>query len=233
VRHGANTTTSLAAKDSIRQHIDAATFESVIKHLLAAKECYCTDAASKADWWELPAASELDRSAVARLLQAVVNQPAYLVGCGCAPIVQQLCSLPAAAVLSCTSLESLLLDAADCGTCECVAPLFGLATAKEVRTSVIVKLLFAAAQRGGCHKLGKALLRLPGVALLCSDTVVQLLRSAVQQKDAADAAADVEYLKGLPAARHVSSSDITHLVTLTRQRGHAACAALLQGVPHV
>jgi hypothetical protein len=233
VRHGANITTSLAAKDSIRQHIDAATFESVITHLLAAKECYCTSAAAQADWWQLPPASELDRAAVARLLQAVVNQPVYLVGCGCVPIVQQLCSLPAAAEISCSSLESLLLDAAECRTCECVAPLFGLPAAKEIRTSVIVKLLFSAAQRGCCHKLGKALLRLPGVALLCSDTVVQLLRTAVQQKDAEDAAADVEYLKGLPAARRVSSSDITQLVTLARQWGHAACAALLLAVPHV
>jgi hypothetical protein len=231
VRHGASMTASLIMMDCICKHIDAATFESVITHLLRAKECCCTDAAARADWWQLPAALELDSAAVARLLQAVVNQPAYLVGCGCVPIVQQLCSLAAAAGLSCSSLESILLDAAECGTCECVAPLFGLAAAREVGTSVIVKLLFAAAQHGGCHKLGTNFLELPGAQLICSDTVVQLLRSALQQEDADDAAADVQYLKGLPAAGHVSSSDTTDLVTLAHQLGHAACVLLLQAVP--
>jgi hypothetical protein len=106
-------TTWLAAEHSIQQHIDAATFESVITHLLAARSCLSVDAAAKADWWQLPAASELDRAAVTRLLQAVVNQPAYLVSYGCVSIVRQLCSLPAAANLSCSSLESLLSEAAD------------------------------------------------------------------------------------------------------------------------
>jgi hypothetical protein len=233
VRHGAFVTTSLAAKSSIREHIDAATFESVTTHLLATKMCYGTDAASKPDWWQLPAALELDSAAVTRLLQAVVNQPAYLVSYGCLQCVQQLCSLTAAAGLSCSILEALLSDAAECGMCACLEPLFGLAAAKEVGTSVLVKLLFAATQRGECHKLGKKVLRLPGVALLCSDTVVQLMRSALQQKDSEDAAADIEYLKGLPAARRIASSDTTHLVTLARKQGHAVCVELLQAVPHV
>jgi hypothetical protein len=173
---------------------------------------------------------ELDRAAVTRLLQAVVNQPAYLMSYGCVPLVQQLCSLPAAAELSCSSLEALLSEAAERGTCGCVEPLFGLAAAKEIGTSVIVKLLFAA-QRGSCHMLGQELLELPEAELVGGDTVVQLLQTALQQKDEEGAAADVEYIKRLPAAKRVNSSDMMQLVTLAQQRGHKACAALLRVVP--
>jgi hypothetical protein len=111
-------------------------------------------------------------------------------------------------------------------------PLFGLAAAKKVGSSVLVKLLLAAAQHGGCHMLGLELFALPGVEQLCSDSAVQLLRTALQQKYAEDAVADVEYIKRLPAARLVSRDDQMQLATLAQQRGHKACAALLRVLPH-
>jgi hypothetical protein len=133
--------------DYIGQHVDAATIEEMLQHVLACTgyvDMYCVLLLCK-----LPVAALLSGQAVTMILQAamrcVPRAACQYVGSEWAswalePVVA-LCALPAAQQLSCEAV-TLLLQTAVCCTAEiCVEELCKLPAAQKLSSDAVAELL--------------------------------------------------------------------------------------------
>jgi hypothetical protein len=164
---------TLASCDAMLQHLDVGTVESVLEQLINDLGCFemiC----------ELPVASQLDSAAVARLLQAALQQ-------GGSHCLHSLLAFPAAEQFRADMIVQLLYVLLKCEIPQLdwfAAKLCMLQAAQQLRSSVVEQLLLAAIEssiNGSSDICMKALCGLPAASQLGGESVARLLLAGVKQ----------------------------------------------------
>jgi hypothetical protein len=166
------------------------------------------------------------------LLQAL--QAAVEAGRGTCTVC--LCSVPAAHQFGSGTVAQLLQAAADP---VCIASLCQLPAAQELSCDTVAELLATVAKKDeqstyekpgrlGCTECDMmSVFKLPATQVLCSATVVRLLRAAAGHGSTAYTTA----LCNLPGAAQITRSAVARLLRTSLQLGHHACTHQLCCLP--
>jgi hypothetical protein len=204
----------VACKDSIQQHIDAPTLETVLLHMTFDEACVNV-------LCRLPAAALLTSDALEKMLWAAF-ETGYVLDYGSAVY-----RLPAAAHISSSAVLDMLEDRVYCLTYEWVEALCSLPSAQQLSSDNVDELCQKALTYEGDHLVG-LLCQLPAAGQLDSGAIVQLLETAIEccTKRLSDEATDcVEHLCRLPAAAEISSSALVQLLQAALLKEHAIFTA--------
>jgi hypothetical protein len=209
--------------DKVQQHIDAATSEAVVElllaHDLATQDSITGDMIMvlRPEFTTvasvLPAAAQLARDIVARLLLAVLQQRRFDVG-SVASIVADW--QEALHYLTSGQIESMLLAALQQDSkqrTQCVRGLCKLPGAAALSSTAVSKLLWAALQLRdqGCSEAVISLCKLPGAAALSSTAVSKLLWAALRLQDRGCSEAVISLCK-LPAVADISPREMVRVL---------------------
>jgi hypothetical protein len=192
----------VACKDSVQQHIDAATLGTVLLHMTFDEACVNV-------LCRLPAAALLTSDAVEKILSEGIGQD-FVLGRNSAVY-----RLPAAAHVSSSALLEMLEYGVNSGRFEYVEAVCSLPSAQQLSSDDVGHLCQEALTGESTDHLLGLLCQLPAAGQLDSSAIVQLLKTAIEYctKRLSDDATDcVEHLCRLPAAAEISSSALVELL---------------------
>jgi hypothetical protein len=207
----------LASCKLVQPHLDACTVECVLAQLIERDDRRGFKLISK-----LPVATQLGSAAVARLLQAALQQgrPGWVVS---------LLALPATADFSAAVVAQLLhalLLSRSAYSCTAAAQLCLLQAAQQLSGSALEELLLAAIERNGDSKREtcmQALCGLPAAAQLRSTSAARLLLAAVKQ----DSRGCEYWLYRLPGLQQIDSAALEMLLEAAVQKDRSGVAEKL------
>jgi hypothetical protein len=196
----------------VLQHVDAATMEIMLADFIKG-----TDPDGFKLVCKVPAAIQLDSAAVARLLQAALQQSRL-------GFTELLLAFPATQQFGADMVVQLLHSLFKSITAQpdrITAKLCMLQAAQQLSSSVVEQLLLAAIERNGgssCDTCTEALCGLPAARQLGSDSVARLLVAA----DAHRSMSCVSWLFQLPGLEQIDSAALEMLLKLAVLNDHTA-----------